>query len=122
MLSAVPLLDRRILVVEDDYMIATALADLLEEAGAVVVGPFGRVAQALDAIRDAAAPIDAAVLDVDLRGETSYPVADALAAIGVRVVLTTGYDSGAIAPGYRHLPRCEKPVTRRVLVDVLLAP
>lgn len=116
---AAPLHDQRILVVEDDYLIAAALAELLEESGAVVVGPFGRVAQALDAIRGAAAPLAAGVLDVDLRGETSYPVADALAALGVKVVLTTGYDTSAIAPEYRHLPRCEKPVTRRAVIEAL---
>ena len=102
-------------------MIAVALAELLGEAGAVVVGPFSGVAQALAAIRDAETPFAAAVLDVDLRGETSYPVADALAALGVKVVLTTGYDSSAIAPEYRHLPRCEKPVTARAMIGALEA-
>ncbi len=121
MTPARPLLDRRILLLEDDFMIAVALAELLEESGAVVVGPFGGVAQALAAIRDAEAPLAAAVLDVDLRGETSYPVADALAALGVKVVLTTGYDSSAIAPEYRHLPRCEKPVTARSVIRALEA-
>lgn len=113
-----PLLDQRILVLEDDYMIAVALAELLEESGAVVVGPFGGVPQALAAVRDAA-PLAAALLDVNLRGETSYAVADALVALGVRVVLTTGHDTSAIAPGYRHLPRCEKPMTARSVIRAL---
>ena len=119
--AAMPLLDRRILVVEDDYLIAASLAEVLEEAGAVVVGPFGRVPDALAAIRGAGGPFAGAVLDVDLHGETSYAVADALTERGVKLVLTTGYDANAIAPGYRHHARCEKPVTVRAIIEALLA-
>ena len=54
--------------------------------------------------------LDGAVLDVNLGGETVWPVAGALAARGVPVVLATGYDEGTIPPDHAHLPRCEKPV------------
>jgi len=72
---------KRILVVEDEVMVAWLLEDMLGTLGCAVVGPAARINQALAMI--GAEVIDAAVLDVNLNGEKSYPVADALAARGV---------------------------------------
>lgn len=116
--AAARLDSRRILVAEDEYAIADAIAEVLAEAGAEVLGPAPTVAQAL---RLATAPgrLDAALLDVNLRREAIWPVVDALRARGVPVVLATGYRSDAIPQAYARLPRCEKPATGRELVRSL---
>jgi DNA-binding response OmpR family regulator len=98
---------RRILVVEDEYLVATDVADTLRESGAEVVGPFARVQPALDAIESE--DISGAVLDVRLDGETIEKVAALLAARGVPVLLTTGYEGEQLPPELRHLPRLRKP-------------
>ena len=109
---------RRLLVVEDEYLVATALADDLSDAGAEVLGPAPSVAQALELI-DGPAALDIGVLDINLAGEPVYPVADALAARGIPFVLVTGYDGHAIPDRYRDAPRLEKPVEARAVLAVL---
>jgi CheY-like chemotaxis protein len=108
---------RRVLVVEDEMIVAWLLEDMLADFGCVVVGPAARVEQAL-AVIDAEA-IDAAVLDVNLNGQKSYPVADALAARGVPFVFSTGYDKGRLLDGYRSFPVLQKPYQRAELGDTL---
>lgn len=104
----------RILVVEDEYLLAMDLERELRDAGAEVVGPAASVAAALRLI-DGDHVLDGALLDVNLGGEPIFPVADALLGRGVPVVLTTGYDARAIPVRYADVPRCEKPVdVRRV--------
>lgn len=107
---------RRLLVVEDDYMIAADLANSLEELGIDVIGPAGSVEDALELVERQGARLDAAVLDINLREERVYPVANALAARGIPFVFTTGYDAVAIPETYASTPRCEKPVDRMQLV------
>jgi DNA-binding NtrC family response regulator len=72
---------RRVLIVEDEVMVAWALEDTLADIGCVIVGPAARVNQALAMIETEV--IDMALLDINLNGEKSYPVSDALAARGV---------------------------------------
>ena len=112
------LVNRRVLVAEDEYMIAEEIATVLGDAGAEVLGPMPRVA---DALRLLAAEnrIDGALLDVNLGGEAVWPVVDALLARGVPLVLASGYDAGAIPQAYARLPRCEKPVTGHDLARAL---
>ena len=100
---------RRILVVEDEYMMAEDLRCDLEEAGAQVIGPVPSVADALRLLATEMS-IDAAILDVNLRGEKAYPVADALRERGIPFVLATGYERWALPDTYKDLPRCDKPV------------
>ena len=109
---------RRLLLVEDEYMIAADLAQTLESFGVEVVGPAGSVEDALRLI-DAGERIDAAVLDINLRGERVYPVAEALGEKAVPFVFATGYDAWAIPPAYAEAPRCEKPVDVAVLARLL---
>ncbi|WP_201704128.1 response regulator, partial [Paraburkholderia kirstenboschensis] len=104
---------RRILVVEDDFLVAQALCHLIEEAGAKVVGPIGWADQALAYIGSHEEDFDGAVLDVDLHGEKSYPIADWLAEHSVHFVFTTGYGADALDPAYTRYPRCEKPFDPR---------
>ncbi len=99
-----------ILVVEDDYHLAEELCLGLCEAGARVLGPAPTVAEALGILANHEQP-DAAVMDVNLGGEFSWPVVDALLARRVPVLLASGYDTAVFPAQYRHLPRCEKPFT-----------
>jgi DNA-binding response OmpR family regulator len=108
---------RRILLVEDEYMLAAELAFFLEGHGASIIGPFRSVAQAL-AVVDRE-PIEAAVLDINLGGERVYPVADALIARNVPVVFATGYDELLMERAYIGLPRCPKPIDKSALLQVL---
>ena len=100
----------RILLVEDEYMIAEDMAQDLRTLGIEVVGPVPSVERALAAV-EAETDLDGAVLDINLKGHMVYPVVDALRARNVPVLFTTGYDSGAIPARYANIERCEKPLT-----------
>jgi CheY-like chemotaxis protein len=112
---------RRVLVVEDEYLIAIDLASALEDAGAEVVGPTGTVAGALELLEKHGGHLDGAVLDVNVGDERVYPVADALAARGVPFVLATGYDETSVPVAYASAPRIEKPVDKSRLMRLLLS-
>lgn len=113
-----PLTNWRILVVEDEYVIAADLARALEDLGASVVGPVGSTASALALIEGKDA-LDAAVLDVNLGTEKVFPVADALNRHGIRFVFATGYDDWIIPAPYAPAPRLEKPVDTQALARLL---
>ena len=107
--SASPFAGRRVLVVEDDYMMAQDLRRDLQKLGATVVGPVPRVPEALRLIATQGA-LDGAILDVNLSGEMVYPVADVLRARGIPFVFSTGYGEWALPEAYKQVPRCEKPI------------
>lgn len=106
---------RRVLVVEDEALTAMAIQMLLEDAGYAVLGPVGRVEDALDLLRSG--PPDAAVLDVNLFGATVDPVAATLEDMGVPFLFCTGYHNGGTA-GERHpkAPVLGKPVNANNLL------
>lgn len=112
------LANRRVLVAEDEYLIAEEIATVLGDAGAEALGPVPRIADALRLLA-AESRIDGALLDVNLGGEAVWPVVDALLARGVPVVLASGYDASAIPATYAHLPRCQKPATGHDLASAL---
>ncbi|WP_237479068.1 response regulator [Lichenibacterium dinghuense] len=113
------LAQRQILLAEDEYFIMQDLRSGLQALGATVVGPAPSVAGALALI--AGAPrIDAAVLDINLRGETIYPVADMLSARGIPFLFATGYSNAVIDEPYRGVPACEKPIDMRELARLLV--
>jgi DNA-binding LytR/AlgR family response regulator len=107
---------RCLLVVEDEYLIAVDLAASLELLGAEVIGPAASVQEALSFVETDGSRLDGAVLDINLRNERVYPVADSLMARGVPFVFTTGYDATALPISYACAPRCEKPVDKAQLV------
>jgi CheY-like chemotaxis protein len=107
----------RILVVEDEYMLADALADGLTALGAQVVGPVGGLGEALTLV--AAAEIDGAVLDINLRGEMVFPLADALAGRGIPYVFATGYGRESIPVRHQDAPTLSKPVDVAALKSLL---
>jgi DNA-binding NtrC family response regulator len=98
---------RRILAVEDDMLIRLTLEDMLAELGCTSLSTAATIDQAL-ALIDACV-FDAATLDVNLGGVSSYAVADALAARGVPFVFTTGYGAHFLSDGYRERPILKKP-------------
>jgi len=109
---------RRVLVVEDEFLIAMELAAGLEAAGATVLGPTPSVTAAL-AMLERAAELDGAVLDVNVRGETVFPVAQVLEERRVPFVFATGYDALALPGRYAGVPCCQKPVDVRQLLRLL---
>lgn len=108
----------RVLVVEDEYLLAEELRLELEDAGAEVVGPFGTIEEAADAI-GAERSLDGAVLDVNLHGKMIFDVADMLAARHVPFVFATGYDASMIPARFEATTRCEKPIDVRRLRDAI---
>ena len=119
MTEAATLQGRRILVVDDDYLVALVVIDLLEEVGAEVLGPLGQVVEAIAFIEANSEAIDGVVLDVNLNGAKSYPVADILVAHKIGFVFATGYGADALESGYQKYPRCEKPFNGNTLVASL---
>lgn len=115
---AVDIAGRRLLVVEDDYFIASDLGSWLESKGADVLGPVGSVEDALELLGENALP-DAAVLDVNLGDERVFPVAAALAESHVPFVFLSGYDSRIIPDLYKSAPCCTKPLDRPQLLRAL---
>lgn len=110
--------NRRILVVEDEYFVATELAHVLRQAGAVVVGPAASVEEALAAI-DGADSLDGAMLDINLRGEMVFPVIDELMTRGVPFVLATGYQARDIPVRFAHALCIHKPFEPRAVTSAL---
>ncbi|BBF92040.1 response regulator [Blastochloris tepida] len=109
----------RILVAEDDALIALDLVDALETFGCVAAGPVATVKAALEHADDTANAIDGALLDLDLRGQRSYPVAAALMRRNIPFAFTSGYGLEAIEPAFRAYPCLLKPTNRSDLLAVL---
>lgn len=110
---------RRVLVVEDEVMVSWVLEDMLAELGCEVVGPAARVSQALAIVE--AETFDLAVLDVNLNGQKSFPIADALLARGVPFVFSTGYNRDGIPDTYKVFPMMQKPYDRANLSLALVS-
>lgn len=97
----------RILIVEDEFLIALFLQEVLEDEGCRIVGPVGRVSEAVLMVRQGG--IDAAVLDAGLNGEPVTIVADALEAGNVPFVFHSGYGPEHLPRSHRHRPLLRKP-------------
>jgi two-component sensor histidine kinase/CheY-like chemotaxis protein len=107
---------RRVMVVEDEALVALVLADQLIDMGLSVIGPCSSVAQAAAAVAEH--EFEAAILDVNLGGELVYPVAELLTARGIPFVFITGYGHESIDRRFAHAPILEKPVDREVLEKI----
>lgn len=107
----------RILMVEDDIVIAMLLELLLQDLGCELVGPASTVPGALALL--AGEKPDAATLDVNLGNEQVYPVADALKQAGIPFVFVTGYGGEGLAEAYRSQPTIKKPIDARTFGDEL---
>lgn len=114
-----PLQGARVLVVEDEIMVAAMIEDALLEFGCKVLGPAVRVDDALAIL--ASESIDAAVLDVNIAGEMVFPVADALAARGVPFVFATAYGPAGVTARHADHAVLHKPYEMRSLRRALEA-
>jgi DNA-binding NtrC family response regulator len=106
----------RILIVEDEFLIAGMVAEILTELGALVVGPAYNMRDGMRLAEQE--PIDAGVLDVNINGECSDAIAAALAARAIPFVLATGY--GAAGAAARGAPVLDKPYSAAKLTAALL--
>ena len=109
---------RRILVVEDEFLIALDIEDALAALGCVVVGPAGKLTEALELANKS--EIDAAILDVTIRDDKVFPVADKLLERGIPFIFASGYGEWALPEPMRIHPRLTKPFQADDLENQLL--
>ncbi len=105
---------QRVLVVEDDALLALDMADQLRDAGLEVIGPATTVAKALTLLDEQGC--DVAVLDVHLGAETSTPVAQALGARGIPFVIVSGYSTDQLPPEFANVCAISKPARPEDLI------
>jgi len=113
----VPMHKSRILILEDEALIAMDVRETLEREGFEVVGPFDRVMAAMVAVN--AIKIDGAILDVAIGTEQAYEVAEALAAANIPFVWATAYPRSELPPEYRSQPCLQKPFDTAELTNTL---
>ena len=107
----------RVLVVEDEAMIAMLIEDMLTELGCTIVGPASSTRQAFAAIERETC--EAAILDVNLNGERTLPVAEELRARKLPFLFATGYGAPGIEGGFREQATLTKPFTQSDLESAL---
>jgi CheY-like chemotaxis protein len=109
----------RILVAEDEGLIALDIEDILQRFGCTVVGPFSDVEDVITAARTT--HLDGALLDVNLRGQQVFGILPELLALGLPIVLTSGYDDDTLFPvPFQALPRLTKPFNERALHQICM--
>ena len=108
---------RSVLIIEDESMVAMLIEDTLEEMGCVVAGLAPRFDEAL---RKAGTLVfDVALLDVNLNGRSSFPIADVLIGRGLPFVFATGYNAGSLPEYLRLMPVLQKPFHQQDLERAL---
>ena len=108
---------RRVLLVEDELLVSMLVEDILLDLGCEIVGPAARLEEALDAARSET--IDIALLDVNLAGVRSFPVADVLAERGIPFVFCSGYGEEAILEPHQGRPVVQKPFSPDTIGEIL---
>lgn len=107
----------RILIVEDEYLVAEEISETLRGVRIDVVGPVGMIQEAYEAVQDMS--LDCAVMDINIGGGASFPLIDVLIQRSVPVLLMTGYDQEELPMKYRSLPLVQKPLLRGELARAL---
>jgi CheY-like chemotaxis protein len=107
----------RVLLVEDEMLVAGMLQSMLSSLGYAVAGTTAEVDEAMEILDRET--IDAVVLDINLNGQMSYPIADELAARGIPFIFSTGYEQHGLPAAYEGRPLLKKPFRRSVLGDAL---
>ncbi|MBA3512417.1 response regulator [Sphingomonas sp.] len=110
---------RRILVIEDSPVVAEAADDMLRDMGCVVVGPATTMAPALEMAGEE--QLDAAIVDINIRGGKAYPALRILHSRGIPFLLTSGYADWTLPEEWQDRPRLAKPYTPNQLRESLLA-
>lgn len=109
---------RRALVIEDEGVVAMLVEDMLLELGWDVAAVAGRLDHAME--EAGRGGFDFAVLDLNLDGCMSYPVADVLRARGIPFVFASGYGRRGLDDGYRDVPLVQKPFDAQALRQAVL--
>ena len=107
----------RVLVVEDEMMVALLVREMLADFGYRVVGPIAQLDRAVETARKEA--IDVALLDVNINGREVYPVATTLTDRGIPFVFVTGYGQAGLRPEFRACPTLQKPYRPEDLRDII---
>ena len=110
----------KVLVVEDEFLLADDARRALEDLGAAVIGPTPRVDKALQFLRTT--QIDAAILDIDLAGELVFPVAEMLQDMGIPFVFASAYETSIIPARYKGFVLSDKPIELERIAQALFAP
>jgi|SRR5215471_2264335 len=108
---------RRVFVIEDDSMVSMLLEELLSDIGCKVVGTAFRFDEALQKAKSLA--FDLAILDVNLNGQHTVPIAEEFARCGIRFVFATGYGLPTLPDALRKVPTLQKPFHQEDLTRVL---
>jgi two-component sensor histidine kinase/DNA-binding response OmpR family regulator len=109
---------KRVLVVEDEFLISRSVEDILSDLGVGVVGPVSNLSDGFSVLQRET--FDGAILDINIRGQQTYPLAEILAARGVPFVFMTGYDAETVDQRYLHVPLLQKPIEFDVLKRALV--
>ena len=107
----------RILIVEDEWLIAEDYAYWLRQAGHAILGPVPSVSSAISLVKEKGC--DAVLLDVQLKEEKSYMLADLLVENAIPFAFLTGYDSGELPGRFAGVSALQKPVTREGLINAV---
>ena len=117
-MSDVPTTGLRVLLIEDNYLVATSIKRMLEKCGCVVLGPISTVEDGLTAVREQ--HIDGALLDINIIGGTSARVAEELQSRGCPIMFITGYGSPRMLPdSLTSVRRLNKPIEASQLAEAL---
>lgn len=109
-----PLAGRRILLAEDEGLIALELQRMLQDFGCDVIGPLASVNKVLESVQRG--DLDGAILDVNLRGQQIFEILPTLQRLGLRLIITSGYADETLFPApFRAMPRIAKPFDQREL-------
>lgn len=108
---------RRVLIVEDEYLLADDLKKALAEDGAAVVGPVPTATHALALLNEES--VDCAILDINLRGQMVYPLANRLREMQVPFLFVSGYDAAAPGAGFDDVVLIQKPFTSEAVVAAI---
>lgn len=110
---------RRVLIVEDESLVAMLLETILSDMGCAVIGPESNVGDGLRVVTGET-DLDAALLDVNVAGQEVFPIAEALKARGVPFVFSTGYGESGLPEHWRGNPTVQKPFTDAAIRDALM--
>lgn len=115
-----PFSGRRVLLVEDEALVAMLLEMILKDMGCVPVGPAATVEEGLAMAADPT-PLDAALLDVNVAGRQVFPVAEVLKARGIPFIFSTGHGEGSLPDAWRGHPTVQKPFSEAAIREALMA-
>lgn len=110
---------RRILIVEDESLVAMLLETILEDMGCTPIGPASSIDEGLRLV--SSEQLDGALLDVNVAGRQIFPVAEALRERGVPFVFSTGYGEGGLPDEWRGQRTIQKPFTEAAVHEALMA-